>query len=210
LEKGAFRQSIGVQGQVLALALSPDGRLVLASGTGASPIFVWDLEQGYTTGRFREHEGRWWIEVRALTISPDGRYALSGDSTGRVILWEIASLEVVRRLIGHTESVVDASFGPGGRRALTCDRSGVAILWDLESGVSLGRFTAPEAGRTEACALSPDGKLGAVAAENDIVLWHMDVPTLDEVLDWIETNRYVRDLTCHERELYRIEPLCEE
>ncbi len=35
-------------------------------------------------------------------------------------------------------------------------------------------------------------------------------PALGEMLDWIEENRYVRDLTCQERELYRIEPLCEE
>jgi hypothetical protein len=35
-------------------------------------------------------------------------------------------------------------------------------------------------------------------------------PSLDELLDWVAANRYVRELTCDERELYRIEPLCEE
>jgi hypothetical protein len=35
-------------------------------------------------------------------------------------------------------------------------------------------------------------------------------PSLDELLDWVAANRYVRELTCDERELYQIEPLCEE
>jgi hypothetical protein len=29
-------------------------------------------------------------------------------------------------------------------------------------------------------------------------------------LDWIEANRYVPELTCPQRDLYRIEPLCDE
>ena len=105
---------------------------------------------------------------------------------------------------------MDASFGPDGRRALLCDQGGAAILWDLESGSPLGRFTAPQAGPTQACALSPDGQVGAISAGNEIILWQIMTPTLDELLDWIEENRYVRDLTCQEREIYRIEPLCEE
>jgi hypothetical protein len=34
--------------------------------------------------------------------------------------------------------------------------------------------------------------------------------SLDKVRAWIDDNRYVRELTCEERETYRIEPLCEE
>ena len=32
---------------------------------------------------------------------------------------------------------------------------------------------------------------------------------MDEVRNWIDDNRYVRKLSCEERELYLIEPLCE-
>ncbi|MCA9895618.1 MAG: hypothetical protein KC615_21685, partial [Anaerolineae bacterium] len=37
--------------------------------------------------------------------------------------------------------------------------------------------------------------------------WRID--TDDDFLNWVYANRYIRDLTCAERELYRIEPLCE-
>ena len=33
--------------------------------------------------------------------------------------------------------------------------------------------------------------------------------SLEELLDWIQTNRYVRQLTCEERAQYGIEMLCE-
>ena len=43
------------------------------------------------------------------------------------------------------------------------------------------------------------------------ILWDLSLPVdMDEVCAWIEANRYVRELTCEERETYRIEPLCEE
>jgi hypothetical protein len=38
----------------------------------------------------------------------------------------------------------------------------------------------------------------------------MASPPLDELREWVESNRYVRDLTCQEREQYRVEPLCDE
>ncbi len=36
-------------------------------------------------------------------------------------------------------------------------------------------------------------------------------PTLDELLEWVADNRYLRELSCEERELYKIdEELCEQ
>ena len=37
---------------------------------------------------------------------------------------------------------------------------------------------------------------------------HADLP-LDELIDWTHANRYLRELTCDEREQYRVEPLCD-
>jgi WD40 repeat protein len=211
LDTAAFTTTFGASGRFApsVLALSPDGGLALSGGAGEDPINIWDMETYYPVGRFRAHEGAD-LQITALSISPDSHYALSGDSGGTALLWEIASGEVLHQLSGHTGAVVDASFGPGGQRALTCDQRGAAILWDLQSGSPLGLFTAPDVGATQACTLSPDGRLGAIAAGNEIVIWQIMTPTLQELLDWIEANRYVRDLTCQERELYRIEPLCEE
>jgi hypothetical protein len=33
---------------------------------------------------------------------------------------------------------------------------------------------------------------------------------MDSLIAWVESNRYGRDLTCIERELYYVEPYCTE
>ena len=33
--------------------------------------------------------------------------------------------------------------------------------------------------------------------------------SLDELIGWIRDNRHLREFTCEERDIYRIEPLCE-
>ena len=59
-------------------------------------------------------------------------------------------------------------------------------------------------------AMSPDGStVLSGSSERTIVQWRLDNPTLDELVSWIEENRYVRQLTCEERAMYQIEPLCE-
>lgn len=51
----------------------------------------------------------------------------------------------------------------------------------------------------------------AVAGYQDgrVELWRIDA-TLDDLLTWIRNNRYVPELTCEQRELYRVEPLCDQ
>lgn len=38
--------------------------------------------------------------------------------------------------------------------------------------------------------------------------WRLDNPTLDELMAWIEENRYVGELTFEKRAMYQIKPLC--
>ena len=41
-------------------------------------------------------------------------------------------------------------------------------------------------------------------------VYRYPLQTADELLNWTMENRYLRDLTCEERSLYHIEPLCDE
>jgi hypothetical protein len=44
--------------------------------------------------------------------------------------------------------------------------------------------------------------------DGPVELWRVD-SSLDELLQWTQANRYIPELTCNQRELYRVEPLCE-
>jgi hypothetical protein len=46
-------------------------------------------------------------------------------------------------------------------------------------------------------------------ADENLALWRIDT-SLDELLAWTRANRYIPELTCAQRALYRLEPLCPE
>ncbi len=80
------------------------------------------------------------------------------------------------------------------------------IQWDVASGEALRRY--PSTGWE--FAVSPDGRslfVPGIAPDNAIYQFRID--TAAELLAWTLENRYIRDLTCAERALYQIEPLCE-
>lgn len=98
---------------------------------------------------------------------------------------------------------------PDGKLLLTSGMNGILRLWDLESGELVREFgyTGPEV--VFDIALIPDGHTAISGSIDQVITqWAIVNPSLDELLDWIEANRYVRQLSCEERVRYRIEPLC--
>ena len=98
---------------------------------------------------------------------------------------------------------------PDGKLLLTSGMNGVLRLWDLERGEQVREFGYTGPAVVFDIALSPDGRTAISGSIDQVITqWAIVNPSLDELLDWIEANRYVRQLSCEERVRYRIEPLC--
>ncbi len=131
---------------------------------------------GYAPGvrqQFVGHTGR----VLAAAVSPDGRYLLSGGDDNTLILWDIASGDIVRRFTGHTNWVRAVAFGPDGRTILSGSEDNTLILWDVETGEQIRQFR----GHTNtvfSVAFSPDGK-HALSGSGDttLILWDIETGT---------------------------------
>jgi len=209
LERGKFTHSFPSTGEIYKLAVSPDGGKAISGGSGESPIFIWDLETGFESNRFWGHMGED-RNLSAMALDTNGNFAFSGDTSGTLIQWDVNTLEEMLRTNVHTSPIADISINADNTRGLSCDESGTLILWDLEVGTPIGQFQPPYAGMMYACEISADGTRAAFSVDNTVYLWRLDIPSLDKLQDWINTNRYVRELTCEERARYVIEPLCEE
>ncbi|NWF69826.1 MAG: hypothetical protein HXY40_12145 [Chloroflexi bacterium] len=102
-------------------------------------------------------------------------------------------------------------FGVGDRTVLTGSRDGSMILWDVATGEAIRRYSvAPN--EVLAAIFAPDGQSFFWAARSgsgsrwELGRWRID--TLEALLTWTFDNRYVPELTCTDRAVYRLPVLC--
>jgi len=91
---------------------------------------------------------------------------------------------------------------------ISSSEDGAVILWNFETGEELRRFGGHAAWATDVV-FSPDGQIAFSASlDGTLIQWQIADQPLDELIEWVYANRYIRDLTCDERGQYRVEPPC--
>lgn len=190
-----------------SLAVSPDGhRAVTDSGIGS--FIFWDLENEKEIRRFVYPLTFGEQGSSDLAFLPDGKTVISCQRDGDVIEWDVETGEPVRKVGEHYSTRTRIVLSPDGRLALTSGDDGTLKLWDLEEGELVRGYEVQ--GSINDVALAPGGRSAFFGtSEGTIIQWRMSNPSLEELLDWIDENRYLPDLTCDEREKYQVEPLCE-
>jgi WD40 repeat protein len=144
-----------------------------------------------------------------VAFGPDETSILTASEDASIILWDVETGEVIRRYQGHERAVWCLDVSPDGRYIISASDDGVVILWDFETGEELRRFTAHTAWVPDVV-FSPDSQTAfSVSLDGALIEWQIADLPLDELIEWTRANRYVRDLTCEEREQYRVEPLCD-
>ncbi len=211
LENGTeTRRFTGSEGVVWSLAVSPDGRTAL---TGADDFLLhwWDLETGEKLHSFVGHEE----SISGIAFSLDRRRAASADTTGIIFEWDLEKKEEIRHFAAHTGTGnvgrTRVTYSPDASLLLSSGWDGTLALWDVQSGEEIYRFQGHDADFIFDIAISPDGQSAlSCGTDQTIIHWQLTIPSEEELFDWITANRRVRELTCEERALYQIEPLCEE
>jgi WD40 repeat protein/serine/threonine protein kinase len=184
------------------VACAPDGRTFFAVSEDGV-VSQWDLSSGTLIQRYDANSGA----LTDLTISPDGRIALLSAEDRTIIVWDIQSGKEIRRFEGHSLEIYGVDISPDAKTVLTGSADRTVILWDMETGEVLRRFDGHQQ-RVLTARFSPDGQFGFSAGESgDVVMWRL-FDTTDSVLAWAEQNRYIRDLTCEEREFYNAFSKC--
>jgi WD40 repeat protein len=129
LRSGSVRALSARRHYVIALAYSPDGRL-LASGSSDRTVRLWDLRTG--AHKVLEHPR----STQALAFSPDGRVLAVGVRDGSISLWNLeAEVVAAPRIVrGHDRPVNSIAFSPDGTTLASGSSDGTVKLWNLANG----------------------------------------------------------------------------
>jgi WD40 repeat protein len=176
------------KGEVMALAFSPDGRL-LASGGADGQLMLCETATGKVVLDRTAHHGG----VYAVAFAPDGKLLASAGTGGRVRLWDVAGLKEVRLIDAPTAKLSALAFAPDGQALATGDYDKGVRLWDVATGRRLWEVTST--GRVTSLAFAPDGK--AIASGGTTVYDAAGVPMAvgDVVAFWdAATGRRLRTL----------------
>jgi WD40 repeat protein len=73
-------------------------------------------------------------------LTPDGSFALSGDTAGVIRMWELESGREVQVLEGHRGIVNQVVVTPDGRFAVSTSADQTLRIWCLRTGREMARY----------------------------------------------------------------------
>jgi WD40 repeat protein len=155
------------EGLVSALALSPDGKTILAGRGGDGVICSWDAATGQSLSPLPVPRGGY----KALALSPDGRALLTGSRDQTARLWDVVTGRSLGPPLYHGAPVLAVAFSRDGRTLLTADAGKTIRTWTIGDGPHPASiFAHPRPVRT--IAVSPDGRTVATGCfDGKVRLW---------------------------------------
>ncbi len=188
------------QGNVNALAFSPDGS-TLATGGGTSncidgqwvysgSIKLWSVSSGACQQTITES-----YEVMSVAYSADGQMLVSGDDDGHIKIWDISNGACLQT-VSEDYSVYSVAFAPDGLTVASSNGSNIS-LWKVSNGACLQTFTGHAYGVLQV-AFSPDGQTLASASEDYTVkLWQVSngacLKTISPGEGWVNSVAFSPD-----------------
>lgn len=197
----------GVAGGIWSAEFSPDGGATLTESTDGV-MGLWDLA-GCVHVRDYGADLTPGLDVSHALFHPDGQSVFGAAGDGFIYQFERESGRLIRTFGPHKDIRIRMAISPDGCLMLSSGMDGVLMLRDLQSGDLIRRFGKPGSVIFDVT-MAPDGRTAfSGSSDRAIVQWELSNPSLDDLREWIKANRHVRDLSCEERALYDVKPLCQ-
>ncbi|KAI6150734.1 hypothetical protein BKA82DRAFT_122050 [Pisolithus tinctorius] len=150
---------------VYSLAVDPYGHIV-ASGSPERVVRMWDSRSGKRVGKLVGHTEN----IRAILISEDARYLLTGSADASIKLWSLASQRCLYTFTYHTDSVWALhSSHPSLEVFYSGDKSGIVCKVDVEDCGDVTDGACIVLSR-DPCGETGDG-VNKIVAADDGLLW---------------------------------------
>nr|VFJ64322.1 MAG: WD40 repeat [Candidatus Kentron sp. FW] len=181
---------------LIDLALSPDGRTLVAAGE-RDTLVLFDVESGQIKKKLEGHEtpptvGASGEGVRAVSFSRDGRILYSGGADGRILRWSLPEGERVGEPWQAPAAVFTLALSPDGGILASGNRDAGITLWSTAGGEKITTLEGTTSNVSDGNALvfTPDGRLVSGGYRGDVGIWTLsrDSEPREQVLPRIHTD----------------------
>ncbi len=147
-------------------------------------------------------------------FTPDGNQLIFSAIDGNLVwIYDIETQRFVNDWESDQAGISALDISMDGQTLITPSSmlasAPIINLWDVDTGETIRSYTGhdPETFLLKA-EFQPDGeRFISTAVDGTVRVWRVN---RQSAIDWIRENRFIRPFTCTEREIYRIEPLCNE
>ncbi len=127
MERRIMRHEIA-NGAVLDMTQRKDRENELVTCGVACPIYFWDIDQVNPVQQIVFNG-----QLTSLDMSPSGRYLAGGSDGGEVIVFDMSSLKMIARGIGHSAKVNRLKWSPDEKQLVTVSDDCSIALWNFYS-----------------------------------------------------------------------------
>lgn len=163
----SFFQFLMMRRRLIADRLITSGKIVFLCITAVSAISNSQAQQSEFV--LQNGHSAW---VNSVAISPDGKVIASGSDDKTIMLWDMESGKLIRKLEGHLEAVRLVVFYPDGKTLATISNDRTIKLWDIENKKQVQTLDSNSRGIYSA-AISPDSKMVVTGGFYNIELFDM-------------------------------------
>ncbi len=158
-------------GPVYDITFTSDSKKLISAGADRC-IKTWSVE----TGKVLQTRKSPHSEVRAIALSPDGRWLAAG-SADHITLWAMPQRGAPVWSGAHSAALQAVAISPDSQTVVSADQGGGIKIWQLASGHRTHAWLAHQPGAM-AIALHPTQRLVASAAlDSSLKIWDIELGT---------------------------------
>lgn len=135
------------------------------------------------------------LDMRAVSLSPDGARIAAGGRSGSIRLWSAIDGSTVRDIHAHARRLRAVLFSPDGTKLVSAGEDRAIRQWDIRTGaMTLEIDNTP--GKIMAMTWHRDKTLVTAGSDNVIRLWNLDSGT--QIAQLVGHNGSVAAVECYD------------
>lgn len=205
-ETGDIISTITHDISINGIDISADEQFMVVSagdfGANVNEIYLYEIATSDLIRTFTGHEAI----VNEVRYHPSGDFLVSTSWDGTIRVWNIATGREIRQFTGHASETFGIDFSADGHIMLTTSSDRTVRMWDWDTGEEIQRFS-QHTDWIQEVVFNPDNTIAVSAGQDNAVrIWRINRDAAS-LVTFAEENRYIRPLSCSERDVYRLETI---